>query len=163
MILDYIGAKNLERRDLTAGQRAMIGARLEPMYAKAAKEEQRKAGREHGRGQGGKVPADSPEANRRENESREQAAKAAGSSGRSVSDAKALDTEPDLAEKVESGEMTLNTATKRRKQREAERNPKPAAPKRKPTPKPEPEAVVAGYAARSCLTASGGRACRGCP
>lgn len=132
-ILDYIGAKNLRRRDLTPSQRAMIGAKLEPMYAEAAAKNV--GGRP--RKDEGKPVADLPPVSERERKSREQAAKAVGASGRAVSQAKALKRDaPDLADKVEKGDMTLNAATKERKRRESERKPKP-------TPKSKPELVEA--------------------
>jgi hypothetical protein len=128
-ILDYIVSSNIHRRQLTAGQKAMIAAELEPMYAEAAK-----VGRPR---RGEKTPADSPEYSRRKNESREQAAKHVGASGRSTSDAKALkDAAPDLAAEVKAGKRSLNNATKERKRRE---QPKP---KLKPKPAPQPKPIV---------------------
>src|SRR5262245_7410984 len=62
------------------------------------------------------MPVNSPQGLGRAPQAREQAAKAVGSSGKSVSDAKALKRDaPDLAEKVRNGKMTLNAATKERK------------------------------------------------
>jgi ParB-like chromosome segregation protein Spo0J len=127
-IIDYIVSANLRRRDLTPGQKAMVAAELEPMYAGAAKE----------RMMAGKADplANSREGSGRENWAGEQAAKVVGSSGRSVSDAKALKKEaPDLAEKVSDGDMTLNAATKERKARKSAPAPKPHADTAKRKPK----------------------------
>lgn len=124
--IDYIVSANIRRRHLTAGQKAMLAAELEPMYAEAARERQREGGREHGRGQEEKVMANSPQPIPEETKSREQAAKAVGASGRSVSDAKALKQDaPDLAEQVSNGDMSLNEATKERKRRQPKPPPAP--------------------------------------
>jgi ParB-like chromosome segregation protein Spo0J len=128
-IIDYIVSANIRRRHLTPGQKAMLATELEPMYAEAARE--RVGGRP-------RLGEEKPTANsrgvsraeQRARESAEQAAKAVGSSGRSVADAKALKKDaPDLAEKVSTGDMTLNAATKERKARKAS-----TAKKRPPRP-----------------------------
>jgi ParB-like chromosome segregation protein Spo0J len=120
MIIDYIVSANLRRRDLTVGQKSMVATELEPIYAEAARKRML-AGKKD------------PTVNLPEGESREQAAKVAGVSGKSVSDAKALKREaPDLVEKVRNGEMTLNAATKERQARKEQ--PKPDVPQ----PKSEP-------------------------
>ena len=133
-IIDYIVAANIQRRHLTAGQKAMLAADLEPMYAEAAK------GRVGGRPKLGeeKPSANSREVSGREQRADEQAAKVTGSSGRSVSDAKALKKDaPDLAEKVHNGEMTLNAATKERQGRKQPKTPSPT-----PQPHPKHEEVI---------------------
>jgi ParB-like chromosome segregation protein Spo0J len=110
-IIDYIVSANLHRRHLTAGQKATLAAELEPMYAEAQRIGRPPKGEE-------KTVANSPPFSEQERKSREQAAKATGSSGRSVSDAKALKKEaPDLYERVSTGDMTLNAATKERQAR----------------------------------------------
>lgn len=111
-IIDHIVSANIHRRHLSQGQRATVATALEPMYAEAARERMLA---------GKKDPlADSREGSARENWSSEQAAKAVGASGRSVSDAKALKRDaPDLFDKVVNGEMTLNAADKERKERKA--------------------------------------------
>lgn len=123
-ILDYVISANLHRRHLSAGQKAALAYKLKPMYAEAAKKRQR----EHGGTAPGKpketLVANSPQVSEHERKSREQAAKAVGSSGRSVSDFEAIKKEaPDLAEKVENNEMTLNAATKERKKRQEPKKP----------------------------------------
>jgi ParB-like chromosome segregation protein Spo0J len=111
-LVDFIVSANVRRRHLTAGQRAMIGVDLEPIYAEAAKE--RQGTRTDLSGQN--IPADLPESNLPE--SREQAASAVGASGRGVSQAKAvLRDAPDLAEKVRKGEMALDAADRVRRLR----------------------------------------------
>ena len=65
----------------------MVASDLEPLFAEAAKQRQRESGGARwktGAEQGKAVPADLPEANRREREAREQAAKAVGAKGRNV-------------------------------------------------------------------------------
>jgi hypothetical protein len=143
-IIDYIVSVNMRRREMTHGQKLATAAKLEPIYAAAARDRMLA---------GKKDPtADSPEGSRRENESREQAAKAADTSGRSLSDFKALRRdEPDLADAVEKGGMSLNAATTERKSRARKKaaaaeseapqkdSPKPPTPrKRKPISAPAP-------------------------
>ena len=127
-IIDYIVSANVQRRHLTPSQKAMVASALEPMYAEAARE----------RMLAGKADpsADSREGSQRERRADEQAAKAVGASGRSVSDAKALKRDaPDLAEKVVNGDMTLNAATVERKKRTA--TPAPPAQQGKANSPPE--------------------------
>lgn len=110
-IIDFIVSANVKRRHLTPSQKAMVASALEPMYAEAARERML-AGKADPR-------ANSPQGSTEQNKSREQAAKAVGASGRSVSDAKALKRDaPDLADKVVNGDMTLNAATVERKKRQ---------------------------------------------
>lgn len=146
MTLNLIVDRNERRRDLNAGQKAMVALALEPMFAKAAK-----AGRPIGSTtnttttDSEKTPADLREAGewvepraRHERESAARAAKVVGASGRAVQQAKAVQRDaPDLAAKVRTGELALDRADRERKQRLA------AMPKPEPTPtKPSPVAVT---------------------
>lgn len=138
-ILNLIVDRNERRRDLNAGQKAMVALALEPMFAKAAK-----AGRPIGNAASPKVtdsentPADLRELSewvepraRHDRESAARAAKVVGASGRAVQQAKAVVRDaPDLAAKVRAGEIALDAADRQRKQRIA------AMPKPEPAPKP---------------------------
>lgn len=140
MILDLIADLNEHRRHMNAGQKAFVALGFEPMIAAAVKAEEaaRKSAAvgdqsaRAGNSPSNSTPADLPESStsRRERESREQAAKKVGASGRAVQQAKAVERDaPDLAEKVRAGELALDAADKQRKQRVA------ALPKPEPTPK----------------------------
>lgn len=124
-ILAYIISANIRRRHLTAGQRDMAAAELEPFYAAAAKERQR----EHGGTAPGR-PSETlmPDPAEVKGKARDQAAKAVGARAQGVSQAKALKKDaPDLAEKVKTGELALDAADKERKKRNAGK-PKPERP-----------------------------------
>jgi len=100
----FVFAKNVARRHLTPGQKAMLAAKLLPVFEKAAKARQGKR-----TDLDGNIPAKSPESSH--TEARTQAGNAVGVRPRSVSTAKRLKKErPDLAEKVEAGTMTLGAA-----------------------------------------------------
>lgn len=100
----YVLSANVQRRQLTKGQLAMIAERSLPLFEAEAKARQRTAGEQHGRG---KVPARMPEAIRG-SDARDQAAAAVGVSPRYVSDAKRIRAKaPEVAEKVERGEVTM--------------------------------------------------------
>lgn len=133
MVLDFIADKNIKRRQITNGQRAFAGLKYEERYAEATRvaEAARKvANPANQHTERSATPADPPES-RRERESRERAAKAVGTSGRAVQQAKAVEREaPDLAEKVRSGAMALDAADRQRKER-ARLRPLP-----EPAPKP---------------------------
>lgn len=144
-ILNLIVDRNERRRDLNAGQRAMVALALEPMFAAAAKAEEaaRKIERPSNQyiAQSSATVADLPPQNiwvepqePAERKSRERAAKAVGASGRAVQQAKAVVRDaPDLAAKVRSGELALDRADRERKARLA------AMPKPDPVPsKPGP-------------------------
>ena len=122
MILDYIVSANLARRHLSAGQRAMLALDYEQFYAGAAgaQERERKSALDwrQGSDQDEATVADLRQSSERERKSAEKAAKVTGASGRGVSQAKAVERDtPDLAEKVRTGEMSLDAADKERKRR----------------------------------------------
>lgn len=139
LILDLIVSMNMARRQLNAGQRALMALEYERYYA-AAQPKGRPIGdapkqtttpRE-------KSVADLPPQNvwvepqaRDERKSRERAAQVVGASGRAVQQAKAVVRDaPDLAAKVRAGEIALDAADRQRKQRIA------AMPRPEPAPKP---------------------------
>lgn len=138
MFLDLIVSKNMARRHLNPGQRAMVALAYEKAFAATTK-----AGRPLG-GSGpaaeppmrtatesNKSPADLREypsatsvgqravtALKHDRESATKAAKAVGASPRAVQQAKAVQRDaPDLADKVRTGALALDAADRQRKQR----------------------------------------------
>lgn len=105
--IGFVLSLNLKRRHLTTGQRAMLALQVESLIAVEAKS--RQGTRTDLKG--ANIPADLRECSRRERESAEQAAKSVGTSGRAVAQAKRIQQEaPDLAEKVQTGELALDRA-----------------------------------------------------
>lgn len=103
--LAYVVSTNVHRRHLSAGQKAIVAARLLPMYEAQAKARQ-----------GARTDLNIP-ANLRESEKGEAAEKAAketGASARNVQHAKALldAAQPEVVQAVERGTITLHAATK---------------------------------------------------
>ena len=107
--VSIIASLNLKRRHLTESQRAALGAKMLPFLEKEAKarqgrkksEEERKKSNEGAKGE----------------TARAQAAKASGSSPRTVQDAKWLEkNDPARFKEVESGTKKLNTAIQEVKQ-----------------------------------------------
>jgi protein gp37/ParB-like chromosome segregation protein Spo0J len=143
-ILDLIVSKNMSRRQLNPGQRALMALEYERYYAESVKtaeaarktaappwesdkRDDSKATRADLRTAGEWVE---PQA-KRQQRSDERAAKVVGASGRAVQQAKAVVRDaPDLAAKVRAGEIALDAADRQRKQRLA------AMPKPEPAPKP---------------------------
>ena len=132
---DYIGyvlRTNLHRRHMTPSQKAALAIEVEKRYAELAKRRQSAAGGDRKSAEYQKsLPAILPEAiepqpappfeltiqeqvqpvKNRENEAREQAAKATGASPRYVQDAKAIARDaPEVFEQVKSGELTIPEA-----------------------------------------------------
>lgn len=149
LILDLIVSKNMARRQLNAGQRALMALEYERFYSEHTKEAQRESGRQSAEKR--KVldadstvradlrePSSTAEENvwvepqaPRDRRADERAAKVVGASGRAVQQAKAVVRDaPDLAAKVRAGEIALDAADRQRKQRIA------AMPKPEPAPKP---------------------------
>lgn len=142
MILDLIVSKNMARRQLNPGQRALMALEYERFYGEATN-----AGRPIGyttrpvNADSEVIVADLPPANARpelappvERKSRERAARVVGASGRAVQQAKAVQRDaPDLAAKVRAGEIALDAADKQRRQRIAAM-PKPEPVVTKPGP-----------------------------
>ncbi|MFF0166750.1 DUF5131 family protein [Streptomyces prasinus] len=145
MILDLIVSKNMARRQLNPGQRALMALEYERYYAEAAKkaEAARKLTNPSNQHvtQSSATRADlrtaeewvEPQA-RRQQRSDERAAKVVGASGRAVQQAKAVARDaPDLAAKVRTGEIALDAADKQRRARIAAM-PKPERVPSKPGP-----------------------------
>lgn len=129
-ITDYVVRVNIQRRHLTTGQKAFIATELLPHYEQEARRRMADAGRSSAPGQpAAKGVADLPTLSTggRDVEqqfparSRDSAAKAVGTSGKAVAQAKRVATHaPDLADKVRSGEMALDTAEKQAARRQKE-------------------------------------------
>jgi protein gp37/ParB-like chromosome segregation protein Spo0J len=138
-ILDLIVSKNLARRHLTPGQRAMVALEYEKAIAAAVKaaESARKAeavgdrNSHHGDAPSTRTKADLPQF--RAPQASDRAAQVVGVSGRAVRQAKSVQRDaPDLAEKVRRGEIALDRADRERKERLR------AMPRPEPAPKPSP-------------------------
>lgn len=117
-ILDLIVSKNLARRQLSAGQKALMALEYELYYAEATKD---------GRPIGDTAKSATTDSKKThadlhespwERQSVSRAAKAVGASGRAVAQAKAVQRDaPDLAEQVRAGHIALDAADKQRKER----------------------------------------------
>ena len=125
---------NLHRRHLSEGQRAVVALKVRQMVQPAAKERQREAGEQFGKG--AKVSADRREPIATPAEHRKstaQAAKAVGASTRSVEKAARVErSAPDLLPQVQAGTMALDRAHREAQQRErqvAASRPAPETPK----------------------------------
>lgn len=122
MILDLIMSLNVNRRQLNPGQKAMAGMKYVEYVEKAVQQE-----RIVTNGSRGDHAEQTIRADRRANRSDERVAKMVGASGRSVQRAKKVSAAaPDLAAKVRSGEVSLDSAYNRVQARE------------RAMPKPEP-------------------------
>jgi protein gp37/ParB-like chromosome segregation protein Spo0J len=136
---DYILSENLHRRHMNAGQVAFVGLRFEEYYADLAKKWKAQRERdENGRLTSKPIPADLPEQVGRQRESREQAAKVVGASGRAVQQAKTVQQDaPDLAAQVRRGDLALDNAYKQTRARVTEqrkREPEPEKLKKRTEP-----------------------------
>lgn len=125
---------NLHRRHLNQGQRAVVALKVRQMVQPAAKERQREAGEQFGKGV--KLSADlrEPIATPAEHrKSTAEAAKATGASPRAVEQAARVEKiAPDLLPQVQAGTMALDRAHREAQQRErqiAASRPAPDNPK----------------------------------
>lgn len=125
---------NLHRRHLSAGQRACVGLKVLELLQPAAKERQREAGEQFGKG--AKVSLEVGEAIKAPAEQRKstaQAAKAVGASRAAVEQAARVErSAPDLLPQVQSGTMALHAAHKEAQQRERQQaasRPQPEMPR----------------------------------
>lgn len=131
--IGYVLSGNAKRRHLSASQLAMVGARAVEMYADQARQRQREAGEANLAEYNGLVSVPGTLT------SDDDAGKAAASAARDVGVSEAyvekakriLDTDPDLAQQVADGQLSVkqaaSTITKREKSRPKEK-PEPAGP-----------------------------------
>jgi hypothetical protein len=102
--VNYVLSHNLHRRHLTPSQKAMIATSALPMFEQEARKRQVEGGRLK------EVVEIIPQASPK---SRDQVAKLFGVNPRYVSDAKlVVNSDPDLADKVRSGEIAVGGAAK---------------------------------------------------
>ncbi len=117
--LSYVISKNLHRRHLTASQRAIMATDIKPLLEVEAKK--RQATSLPGV-YGGKPLVESFPQAVETGKSRDQAGDLFGVSGRYVSEAENIkEKEPELAEKVRSGDMTIAEAKKKAQKAEREK------------------------------------------
>lgn len=111
-LVSFVVSLNLQRRHLTSSQKATVAMDVLPMLEAEAKERQRVAGEEFGRGKVvQKIEQAIEELHERIPASVEQAAQMVGTNRQYVSDAKRLrDEAPELLERVRSGELTIPQA-----------------------------------------------------
>jgi len=127
-IVRYLADVNIRRRHLSVGQRAMLAELyIVPELKRLAKERQREAGRNYGRGNSSL--SDKKKLNRKTDEAiregaapttNQQAAKTAGVNHSTIAIAKRLADAPDLAGLVISGEVTIGAADRTFKARKAD-------------------------------------------
>ena len=112
-LVSFVVSLNLQRRHLTSSQKAVVAMDVLPMLEAEAKERQRAAGEEFGRGKLTQLigeAIDEPR-ERHANEAVQQAAQMVGTNRQYVNDAKRLrDEAPELLEHVRSGELTIPQA-----------------------------------------------------
>lgn len=135
--VSFVISENVRRRHLSEGQKSGIAYRALPLLEKQAKakeaerkrrdiEEQRtktEADRPQSNSDAGQsvVPEPAPTKKQRGPQSRDKAAKTAGTSGRSVARYKRVaEQAPDLLPKVDAGELSLDRAERIIRDREAE-------------------------------------------
>ena len=127
--LSVAATLNADRRQMTDGQRTILGRKLEERFRELARERQRQAGEQHGRGIDSSGTTVQELSDTQANAAaRDQVAEAVGlGSGRTYErNAKALEeieeSAPDLYEQIESGEADMREARKEyRLRKKAER------------------------------------------
>lgn len=146
-------AQNLQRRHLSAGQKAAVAFELLPLYEAEAEKRRRVAISQARSETRADLPASDPEpstarserreefAPKREARARDFAASVAGTSGRAVAQYKRVaEQAPDLAEKVKAGQVAIDRAERIIRDREAEQR-KIAEAKAEAEAQPEPSTV----------------------
>ena len=114
--LSYVISKNLHRRHLTASQRAIMATDIKPLLEVEAKKRQLANLKQYA----DTVVEIMPQ--REAGKSRDKAGDLFGVSGRYVSEAENIkEKEPELAEKVRSGDMTIAEAKKKAQKAEREK------------------------------------------
>ena len=120
-IIDFIQIENLDRRDLTPGQRALVFLALEKRRGNAmqaeGKQRMRQGGRMAGRGRPKKGGVKSPQA-KRAPKTRERMAKKAKVGDATMKQAMIVEAWSDLAQDVLTDKTSLNDAYKEARQRE---------------------------------------------
>lgn len=109
----FVLAKNAKRRNLTPGQLAMLATDFLPDLEAERRARMAEAGRQHGRGMDSPAPTGAPlsPAEKKGGRAASSAAELVGTSARNVQRAKrVLEEDPDLADKVRAGEVTLRAA-----------------------------------------------------
>ena len=112
-LASFVVSLNLQRRHLTSSQKATVAVDVLPMLEAEAKERQRAAGEEFGRGKLTQLIEEAIDEPRKKSssEATQQAAQMVGTNRQYVYDAKRLrDEAPELLERVRSGELTIPQA-----------------------------------------------------
>jgi hypothetical protein len=111
--LDFVIMQNLPRRHLTTSQKAALGVEIERRKAEEARERMRQGGALAGRGRPAKKGVAILPHPITTSRARDQAAKAVGVSGRSITTAKQIEKQsPQAFDRVRKGELTLSQAKK---------------------------------------------------
>jgi len=137
--LSYVISKNLHRRHLTASQRAIMATDIKPLLEVEAKKRQLANLKQYA----DTVVEIMPQ--REAGKSRDKAGDLFGVSGRYVSEAENIkEKEPELAEKVRSGDMTIAEAKKKAQKAEREKERHKLAESAKSLPADERWSVSEG-------------------
>jgi hypothetical protein len=114
----YVLSLNLHRRQLTASQRSMVGARSREVYDKLAKERQRAAGGDKKSPVAKSVVAESPQPIADHKRARDEVGNVVGVSGRGIDRAKAVLEygTPELIKAVDDGVIAVTSAAEIAKQ-----------------------------------------------
>ena len=110
-LVAFIISQNLHRRHLTESQRAMVAARIKPMFEEEARKRQEASRVKPGQ-QVGKVVANLPPPKQQVGKARDQAAATVNVSPRSVESASKVlrDGASELVDKVDTGKVSVSTA-----------------------------------------------------